>query len=115
MLVTASDGLAWFKSDPEAGVLRLGGALGHNASCDLIAAIVVSMTGEVKWRELRLNEVKLFTIFGTRLVAGACRLGEAHGTPLRLVYERDSIVHHLLLDAHLVPAGDLEGACAPAS
>ena len=115
MLVTASDGLAWFKSDPAAGVLRLGGELGHNASSDLIPAIVVSMTGTVRWRELRLNEVKLLSTAGTRLVAGACRLGKEHGTPLRLICERDSIVHHILEDAHLVPAGDLEAACAPVS
>jgi hypothetical protein len=115
MLVTASDGLAWFKSDPAAGVLRLGGMLGHNASSDFIPAIVLSMNGDVTWRELRLDEVSLLSTAGTRLVQGACRLAEARGTPLRLTYERDSIVHRVLEEAHLVPAGDIGAACAPVS
>ena len=105
MLVTASDGLAWFKSDPAAGVLRLGGSLGRDASRDFIPAILVSMSGRVPWRELRLDEVKVLSAAGTRLVAGACRLGEEHGTPLRLSYERDSRVHRVLEAAHLAPPG----------
>ena len=115
MLVTASDGMAWFKSDPAAGVLRLGGVLGRNASFDLIPAIVVSLSGDVRWRELRLDDVKRLSTAGTRLVAGACRLGEEHGTPLRLSYERNSTVHRVLEAAHLAPAGDIEAATAPLS
>jgi hypothetical protein len=112
MLVTASDGQAWFKSDPAVGVIRLGGVLGQHASCDLIPAILLSMNGDVKWRELRLDEVTLLSPVGTQLVAGACRMAEAHGTPLRLTYERGSMVHSILLAAHLVPAGDLDAARA---
>lgn len=104
MLVTASDGQAWFQSIPDSGVLRLGGVIGQAASSDFIQAIMLAMAGDAQWRELRLNDVTLLSNVGARLVEAACRLGEAHGTPLRLVYRPDSIVQHILEAHGLVPA-----------
>lgn len=94
MVVTAFDGEAWLRTEPETSTLRLGGALDERTGLELIPALVVALHLDVAWQVLNLEELTALSTGGDRLVQSLCRIAAAHGTPLQVVYP----AHDRLLD-----------------
>lgn len=86
MVVTAFDGVAWLRTEPDTGTLRLGGLLDDHTGLELIPALVVALHDDVPWRVLNLEELTSLSASGDRLVRGVVRLAAARGEPLHVVY-----------------------------
>jgi hypothetical protein len=86
MFVTAFDGVAWLRTEPETGTIWLGGLLDHRSGLELIPSIVVALSGEGSWRVLNLEELTALSTSGDRLIQGVCRLAASYGASLHVVY-----------------------------
>lgn len=86
MFVTALDGVAWLRAEPETGTIRVGGMLDHRTGLELVPAIVVALNDDVTWRVLNLEELTALSMSGERLVQALCRLAAAHGASLHVIY-----------------------------
>jgi len=91
MFVTAFDGVAWLRTQPETRTLWVGGTIDRQTGLELIPALVVALNEDVSWQVLNLEELTGLSAGGDRLIQSLCRLAAAHETPLRVVYPRRDV------------------------